>query len=160
MKDLNLIATLISIDKVIKNAFCHKHNKNRYLSLTQEIANDSTISSREITLVEEKLDDDHCKYDFTHRLQLIFDQKSKNSIKEYSFDINSQVCDILLRQRDARDINELHFCIIFDETIDDKEKHLILRNSPINEMIVDYSDLLRAHLSETTLEVNKQFYVN
>ncbi len=133
---------MISIDqrRLTKNAFCHDRNKKRYLSFTQRIAKDFTISSRKITFVNEIFDDDRFKYDFTHRLQLIFDQKSKKSIRKYSFDINSQICDILLNQRNARDISELHFCIIFDDTIDENEKHFILKNSSINEMIVDYND--------------------
>jgi hypothetical protein len=141
MKDLNLIATLIPTDKekLTKNAFCLDHNKNRYLSSTQGIAEDPTISSREVTSVKEMLDDDHCKYDVTHRLQLIFDKKLKDPIKGYSFDISSRDCDILLRQRGSRDISELHFYIIFDDTIDD-EKHLTLRDSSINETVVGYSD--------------------
>lgn len=142
MKDFNFIATLILTDKkkLTKNAFCHDHNENRYLSLIQRIAKDSTISNRKTTFVKKMFDDDHDKYDFTHRFQLIFEKKSKDFIKKYFFDINSQICDILLKQKNARDIDELHFCIIFDDTIDDKKKHFILRNSSINEMIVDYND--------------------
>ena len=142
MKNFNFIATLILADKkkLTKNTFCHDHNKNRYLSLIQRIAKNFTISSRKAIFVKKMLDDDHDKYDFTHRFQLIFDQNSKNFIKKYFFDINSQICDILLKQKNSRDINRLHFCIIFVDIIDDKQKHFILKNSSINKMIVDYSD--------------------
>lgn len=141
MKDLHLIATLIPTDKrkLTKNAFCLDRNKNRYLPFTQGIAEGPTISSRKVTSAKKMLDDGHDKYDFTHRFQLIFDQNPMNSIKEYFFDINPQVCDILLKQRDAHDISGLHFCIIFDDIIDDKEKHLVLKNSSTNEMAVGYS---------------------
>jgi hypothetical protein len=141
MKDFNLIATLISIDecKLTKNVFCLRENKDRYLPFTREIEKDLIISSRKITFAQEESNDDHYKYDCTHRLQLTFDKKSKNSIKEYSFDINSQICDVLLEHRNARDISELHFCITFDDCLND-EKHLILKNSSINETIVSYSD--------------------
>lgn len=141
MEDPNLIATLIPTDeyKLTENAFRLDRNKNRYLSPTQGIAEGPMISSREATPAKEMLDDGHCKYDFTHRLQLTFDQKPKDPIKGYSFDTNPQVCDILLGQRGARGISELHFCITFDDTIDDKEKHLILRDSSTNGMAVGYS---------------------
>ncbi len=42
-------------------------------------------------------------------------------------------------QRGLRGISGLHFCITFDDTIDDKEKHLILRDSSTNGTAVSYS---------------------
>lgn len=100
MEDPNLIATLIPTDKekLTDNAFCIDHNKNRYLSPTQEIAEGRTISSREAIPAEEMLDDDHCKYDFTHRLQLTFAEKPKDPTKGYSFGTSPRDCDILLGQ--------------------------------------------------------------
>ncbi len=138
MKDPNLIATLIPADteKLTENAFRRKHNEKRYLPPTQGIAEDPTISSREATPAKEMLDDDHCKYDFTHRLQLTFDKEPKDPTKGYSFGTNPQVCDILLGQRGARCISGLHFCITFDDTIDD-EKHLILRDSSTNGTVTN-----------------------
>ena len=141
MKDFNLIAILISIDKrkLIENAFCLKNNKKRYLSRTREIEKNFIISNRKITFAQKQFNDNHCKYDFTHRFQLFFDKTSKNFSKKYSFDINSQNCNVLLRNRNAQNINELHFFITFDDIIDDK-KHFILRNSSTNETIVNYND--------------------
>lgn len=140
MEDPNLIATLIPVDteKLTENAFCQDDNKTRYLPPTQRIAEGPTIASREATPAKEMLDDDHCKYDFTHRLQLTFDQHPKDPIKGYSFGTNPRDCDILLGQRGARGISGLHFCITFDDTIDDK-KHLILRGSSTNGTAVSYS---------------------
>jgi hypothetical protein len=57
-----------------------------------------------------------------------------------------------LRQRSARDISDLHFCITFDDTIDDKKKHLILRDSSINEMIVSYNDQAKEKCDITSFE--------
>ena len=85
------------------------------------------------------LDDDHYKYDFTHRLQLTFDKKLKDPIKRYSFDTCPRDCDILLGQRGACGINGFHFCITFDDTIDD-EKHLVLQDSSTNGTAVSYND--------------------
>lgn len=119
--------------------FRHDGNKDRYLPPVQEIAEGPTISSREVTPTEKKPDDGHCKYDFAHHLQLTFDRKPKDPTKRYSFGTNPQVCDILLEQRGARGISGLHFCITFDDTIDDKEKHLILRDLSTNGTAVGYS---------------------
>ena len=84
-------------------------------------------------------DDDHYKYDFTHRLQLTFDKKLKNFIKRYSLDTCPRDCDILLGQKNECGIDEFHFCITFDDIIDD-EKHFILKNSSINGTTVNYND--------------------
>lgn len=98
MEDSNLIATLIPVDqwKLAENAFCLKQNAGRYLPPTQGIEEGPTISSREATPAQEQPDDDHCKYESTHRLQLTFDKKSKDPTKGYSFGTNSKICDVLL----------------------------------------------------------------
>lgn len=128
MEDPNLIATLIPADteKLTENAFRLDDNEKHYLPPTQGIAEDPTISSRKATPAKEMLDDDHCKYDFTHCLQLIFDKEPKDPTKKYFFGTNPRDCDILLGQRGSRGINGLHFCIIFDDIIDE-EKHFIFR---------------------------------
>lgn len=140
MEDPNLIATLIPTDdyKLTENAFCLKENKGRYLPPTRGIEEGPTISSREATPAQEQPSNDHCKYDTTHRLQLTFDEELKDSTKGFVFGTNPQVCDVLLGPRGARGISGLHFCITFDDTIDD-EKHLILRDSSTNGTAVSYS---------------------
>lgn len=91
------------------------------------------------TPAREQPNDDHCKYDSTHRLQLSFDEKPKDPAKGYSFGTDSQRCDVLLGSRGAHQISGLHFSITFDDTIDD-ETHLILRDSSTNGTAVSYSD--------------------
>ena len=152
MEDPNLIATLIPVDKrkLAENAFCLENNKKRYLPPTRGIEEGPTISSREATPAQEQPNDDHCKYDSTHRLQLSFDKAPKDSSKGYSFGTNSQSCDVLLGDRGAQGISGLHFSITFDDTIDDK-KHLILRDSSTNGTVVSYSgqaeDEMRRHFT-------------
>ena len=73
MKDLNLIAPLISIDKrkLTENAFCLEDNKKRYLPPTQGVEKGPTISSQEATPAQEQPKDDHCKHDSTHMPRLL-----------------------------------------------------------------------------------------
>ncbi len=73
-----------------------------------------------------------------HHLQLAFNKTSKNSIKGYSFDTNSQNYNVLLGNRGAHSISEVHFYITFDDTIDYK-KHLILRDLLVNGIVISYS---------------------
>ncbi|KAI4228462.1 MAG: hypothetical protein L6R40_008127 [Gallowayella cf. fulva] len=105
MEDPNFIATLIPVDdeKRAENAFCHDNNKERYLPPTRGIAEGPTISSREATPAQEQPDDDHCKYDSTHRLQLTFGKEPKNASKGYSFGTDPKNCDILLGNRGAKE---------------------------------------------------------
>lgn len=140
MENPNLIATLIPADKrrLTENAFRLEKNDERYLPSTRGIAEGPTISSREATPAQEQPIDDHCKYDSTHRLQLTFDKPPKDANKGYSFGTDSKKCDVLLGPRGAHGISGLHFCITFDDTIDDK-KHLILRDSSRNGTAVSYS---------------------
>lgn len=140
MENPNLITTLIPVDKrkLTENTFYLEKNEKHYLSLTWEITEGLTISSWEVTPAQEQPIDDYCKFNFTHHLQLTFDEKSKNASKGYSFDTDSKKCDVLLRPRGAHSISELHFCITFNDTIDDK-KCLILRDSSTNETAVSYS---------------------
>ena len=63
---------------------------------------------------------------------------SKNFNKKFSFDINSHNCNILLKNQNAQNINELHFSVIFDNIINNK-KHFILKNSSTNKTIVNYN---------------------
>lgn len=140
MEDPNLIGTLIPIDEEnrAENAFCRDENKDRYLPPTRGFAEGPTISSREARPADEQPDDDHCRYDSTHRLQLTFDKKPKDASKGYSFGTDPQRCDVLLGTRGAWGISGLHFCITFDDTIN-HEPHLILRDSSTNGMAVSYS---------------------
>ena len=140
MEDPNLIATLIPVDKckLAENAFCHQDNEKRYLPPIQGIEEGPTISSREATPAQEQPNDDHRKYDSTHRLQLTFDKEPKDPNKGYSFGTDSKICDVLLGSRGARGISGLHFCITFDVTLNEK-KRLILKDSSTNGMAVSYS---------------------
>lgn len=140
MEDPNLIAILIPVDdeKRAENAFCQDHNDKRYLPPTRGIAEGLSISSREATPAQEQPDDDHCKYDSTHRLQLTFNEKSKDASKGYSFGTDREKCDVWLGNRGAYGISGLHFCITFDDTID-AEPHLILKDSSTHGTAVGYS---------------------
>lgn len=159
MEDPNLIATLIPADneKRAENAFCLKPNKGRYLRPTRGI-DGPTISSREATPAPEQPNDDHCKYDSTHRLQLIFGKRPRDASKGYSFGTDPKKCDVLLGNRGAHGISGLHFCITFDVT-SDKKKHLILRDSSRHGTAVSYSgqaeEEVRHHFT-WILDLNKE----
>ncbi|KAL9015349.1 MAG: hypothetical protein Q9173_000040 [Seirophora scorigena] len=145
MEDPDLIATLITVEKRAENAFCYEDNKKRYLPPTRGIAEGPTISSREATPAGEQPDNDHCQYDFTHRLQLTFGVEPKDASKGYSFGTDPKKCDVLLGNRGAYGISGLHFWITFDDTVDkntiDKKKktRLILKDSSTNGTAVGYS---------------------
>ncbi|KAI4088995.1 MAG: hypothetical protein L6R37_008116 [Teloschistes peruensis] len=81
MEDPNLTATLIPVDeyKRAENAFRLEDNEKRCLPPTRGIPEGPTISSREATPAREQHNDDHCKYDFTHRLQLTFGKQPKDT---------------------------------------------------------------------------------
>ena len=152
MEDPNLIATLIPADgeKRAENAFCLEKNEERYLPPSRRFEEGPTISSREATPAQEQPDDDYREYDSTHRLQLTFDKEPKDPVKGYSFGTDPQKCDVLLGHRGAHGISGLHFCITFDDTIDDK-KHLILRDSSTNGTAISYngqaSEEVRRHFT-------------
>ncbi len=115
-----------------------ERNEKRYLFLIERIAEDLLSSSRESTSAQEQPDNHYREYDFIYRLQIAFDKTPKNFTKRYSFGTNSQNCDVLLESKSAHRISKLHFCIIFDNTIDYK-KYLILRDFSINRTVVSYS---------------------
>ena len=140
MEDPNLIATLIPVDpeKWTENAFRLDDNKNRYLPPARGIAESPIISSREATPADEQPANDHCKYDYTHRLQLTFGEKPKDTSKGYSFGTDPQRYNVLLGNRGAHGINGLYFYITFDIT-PDRKKRFILRDSLINRTAVNYS---------------------
>ena len=139
MEDPNLIATLIPIDRknLAENAFRHVDNESRYLPPTQRIAEDPKLSSREVTPAQGLSDDDDHDYNFAHCLQLTFDKEPKNATKGYSFSTDLQQCDVSLGPRGAHLISGRHFCITFDDTIDEKT-HLVLRDSSTNGTAVSY----------------------
>ncbi|KAL8900705.1 MAG: hypothetical protein Q9207_005572 [Kuettlingeria erythrocarpa] len=152
MEDPNLIATLIPVDheKRAENAFCHDKNKKRYLPPTRAIAESPSISSREATPAREQPDDDHCKYDSTHRLQLTFDKEPNNASKGYSFGTDPKNCDVLLGNRGVYGLSGLHFWITFNDTIDKEKTRLILKDSSTNGTAVGYS-------GQATKEVRRHF---
>ncbi|KAI9784910.1 MAG: hypothetical protein M1835_003473 [Candelina submexicana] len=140
MEDPNLIATLIAVvfDKRAEKVFCLEENEKRYLPPTREITEGPTISSREATPAQEQPDDEDCNYNFTHRLQLTFGEEPKDASKGYSFGTNPHRSDVLLGNRGAHGISALHFCITFDDTIENDKTHLILRDSSTNGTAVSY----------------------
>ncbi|KAL8816167.1 MAG: hypothetical protein Q9223_004776 [Gallowayella weberi] len=116
MEDPNLIATLIPFDD-------YRRAEN----------------AREATPARDQQNDGHSKYDSTHRLQLTFDEKPKDT-RGYCFGTDQQKCDVLLGNRGAYDISGLHFWITFDDTIDKRGPRLILRDSSTNGTAVGYND--------------------
>ncbi|MCJ1382858.1 hypothetical protein MMC17_005971 [Xylographa soralifera] len=141
MEDANLIATLIPADnnKRAENAFCLEINKDRYLPPTRGIAEGPTISSREATPAGlEEREDEHCKYNSTHCLQLTFGEAPKDFARGYSFGTNLQKCDVLLGPRGAHGISALHFGITFYIASDGKTR-LLLKDSSTNGMAVSYN---------------------
>ena len=141
MEDPNFIATLIPVDEYnwAENAFRLRDNEGRYLPPTREIVEGPTISSREATPAPEQHDDDHCKYDSTHRLQLTFGKKP-NDARGYCFGTDSQKCDVLLGNRGAYGISGLHFWLTFDDTIDKEKPRLILKDLSTHGTAVGYND--------------------
>ena len=150
MEDPNLIATLIPIDNknLAEKTFRHADNESRYLPPTQGIAEGPTLSSREATPAQELPKNDDHDYNLTHRLQLTFDEEPKNATKGYSFGTDLRQCDVSLGPRGAHLISGRHFCITFDDSIDE-ETHLVLRDSSTNGMAVSYdgqaSEEIRHH---------------
>ena len=140
MEDPNLIAMLIPTDEdnLAENAFRHADNESRYLHPIGEIAEGPTLSSREATPAQEVLKNDHHDYNFTHRLQLTFNKEPKDATKGYSFGTDSRKCDVSLGPPGAYGISRRHFCITFDDTIDE-ETHLVLKDSSTHGMAVSYN---------------------
>ncbi len=143
MAESNLIATLIPLDgkRLAENAFRLNYNEARHLPPSDEIRAGSVISSREATPAGEARndDDDHCKYDFAHRLQLTFEKKPKDPTKGFSFGTNEKVCDVVLGERGTRGISGLHFCITFGVDYNGRTC-LMLKDSSTNGMAVSYGD--------------------
>ena len=142
MADPKLIAMLIPSDllSLAANAFCHKHNCDRYLA-PRHIEEGPTLSSREATPISgELIDDKSGKYDYTHRLILKLNRKMKDPAKGFCFGSNPNICDIVLGPR-RQGISNLHFCITF--VMRDGKVRLILKDVSTCGTAVAYSGQAR-----------------
>jgi len=137
--EATLIATLIPSDTSDRavNAFCHQHNKDRYLP-PRDVGEGRALSSRETTPVSDELIDERHKYRhvYNHRLVLNLYRKVKNPSKGFCFGANREVCDILLGTR-GQGISNAHFYITIG-TFNGK-KRLILKDVSTRGMAVAYS---------------------
>ncbi|KAK4964348.1 hypothetical protein LTR66_002297 [Elasticomyces elasticus] len=140
MEDPKLIATLIPSDTSshTANAFCHKHNRDRYLA--PEDIDGPALSSREPTPAPSELIDEHCKYDFTHRLALKFGKKVKNPAKGFCFGANTKICDVLSGTR-RHGISNVHLYMTFGAF--DGKKRLIPKDVSTHGTAVAYSGQAR-----------------